>query len=549
MKNIISITRSHNSSLCLLQNGEVIFHIENERLSKIKYDDYCFNAITHLPKYVSKVDTIALAGMTPSWKIDPKRNSHIIYCDQILHLNKSFNVKTKIYDAWETHHLQHAFCSFYNSGFKKSLSIVLDGSGSEVLFDKDKTETYYGREDLSTYVLEYPMIHKLIHKRISYPISLKERKWYKPLDVTNSISEARAFECVSKYLGFKMLDAGKVMGMASYGKEDKNIPPIYINGNINQKLFKIKNKNLKDIEINLKDYPYINTKDFQIQANFAYKLQKETQKYICNYIKKMIKETGIKNICLSGGYFLNCVTNNYIRKSIPDINLYIEPLSSDTGVSMGLAKMIWHDKNNDYTIRKQKNIYYGFHYNYTLEDVKNEKWIKCNEEDVAKQLNNQKIVALYQGRSEAGPRALGNRSILFDPRNKDGKNIVNKVKKREWFRPFAGTVLKQHANKYFDIEDSPFMMYACDVKTKNLPAITHIDGTCRVQTLEYEQNKSFYNLISEFYKITNCPILFNTSFNIEGEPIVETLNDAINTFYRSSIDILYLPDLKVMIKK
>ena len=216
---------------------------------------------------------------------------------------------------------------------------------------------------------------------------------------------------------------------------------------------------------------------------------------------------------------------------------------------MGLAKMLWHDKNNDSTIRKQKNIYYGFHYNYTLEDIKNEKWIKCNEEDVAKQLNDQKIVALYQGRSEGGPRALGNRSILFDPRNKDGKDIVNKVKKREWFRPFAGTVLKEHANKYFDIEDSPFMMYACDVKTKDLPAITHIDGTCRVQTLEYEQNKTFHNLISEFNKITDCPILFNTSFNIDGEPIVETLSDAINTFKRSSIDILYLPDLKVMIKK
>ena len=547
MKKIISITRSHNSSLCLLENGDITFHIENERLSKIKYDDYCFNAITHLPKYVSKVDTIAIAGMTPSWKIDPKRNSNIIYCDQIFHLNKSFNVKTKIYDAWQTHHLQHAFCSFYNSGFKKSLSIVLDGAGSEISFDNN--ETLYGRENLSTYVLEYPMKYDLVHKRISYPLTLKGLKWSEKFDVTNSISEARAFECISKYLGYKWLDAGKVMGMASYGKEDNNIPSIYINGNINEKLFKIQQNNLQNVFLNLKDYPYLDTKDFQIQANFAYKLQKEAQEYVCEYIKKMIEKTDIKDVTLSGGYFLNCVANDYIRKSIPDINLYIEPLSSDTGVSMGLAKMIWHDQNNDNTIRKQKNIYYGFHYDYTLEDIKNENWVKCNEEDVAKELNNQKIVALYQGRSEAGPRALGNRSILFDPRNKDGKDIVNKIKKREWFRPFAGTVLKEHASKYFDIENSPFMMYACNVKTKDLPAITHIDGTCRVQTLEYEQNKNFYNLINEFYKITNCPVLFNTSFNIDGEPIVETLKDAINTFKRSSIDILYLPDMKVMIKK
>ena len=548
MKKIISITRSHNSSLCLLENGEITFHIENERLSKIKYDDYCFNAITHLPKYVSKVDTIALAGMAPAWKIDPKKNSHIIYCDQIFHLNKSFNVKTQIFDAWQTHHLQHAFCSFYNSGFKNSLCIVLDGCGSEITIDNNGKQFWYGREDLSTYVLEYPQKYELIKKRISYPDSLKERNWDHRLDVTNSVSEAKAFELLSNHFGWNKLDAGKVMGMATYGKEDKNIPPIYVEGNINQNLFVI-TSDLRNVYLNLKDYPYLDTKDFQIQANFAYKLQKETQEYVCEYIKKMIEKTGIKDVCLSGGYFLNCVANDYIRKSIPDINLYIEPLSSDTGVSMGLAKMLWHDKNNDSTIRKQKNIYYGFHYNYTLEDIKNEKWIKCSEEDVAKELNNQKIVALYQGRSEAGPRALGNRSILFDPRNKDGKDIVNKVKKREWFRPFAGTVLKEHANKYFDIKDSPFMMYACDVKTKDLPAITHIDGTCRVQTLEYEQNNTFYNLISEFHKITNCPVLFNTSFNIDGEPIVETLSDAINTFKRSSIDILYLPDLKVMIKK
>jgi len=392
------------------------------------------------------------------------------------------------------------------------------------------------------------MIHDLTHKRISYPISLKDRKWDKKYSVVNSVSEAKAYEVLATHFGWEFLDAGKVMGMATYGKEDENIPPIYTNGTINQNLFAV-DKGLKDVYLNLKDYPYLDTKDFQMLANFAYKLQKETQEYVCEYIKKMVEKTGIKDVCLSGGYFLNCVANDYIRKSIPYINLYIEPLSSDTGVSMGLAKMLWHDKNNDSTIRKQKNIYYGFHYNYTLEDIKNEKWIKCNEEDVAKELNDQKIVALYQGRSEGGPRALGNRSILFDPRNKDGKDIVNKVKKREWFRPFAGTVLKEHANKYFDIEDSPFMMYACDVKTKDLPAITHIDGTCRVQTLEYEQNKTFHNLISEFNKITDCPILFNTSFNIDGEPIVETLSDAINTFKRSSIDILYLPDLKVMIKK
>jgi len=172
-----------------------------------------------------------------------------------------------------------------------------------------------------------------------------------------------------------------------------------------------------------------------------------------------------------------------------------------------------------------------------------------NKSDVVKNIIDGKIVAIFQGGSEWGPRALGNRSILFDPRNPDAKDIVNKVKKREWYRPFAGTILLEHANDYFDmvtIKETPYMSYAIPAKQKakdEVPGIIHVDGTCRIQTVTRKQNKHFYDLIEEFYKQTGVPILFNTSFNLAGEPLVETLEDAKDTVNRSDIDLLYTPEL------
>jgi len=174
--------------------------------------------------------------------------------------------------------------------------------------------------------------------------------------------------------------------------------------------------------------------------------------------------------------------------------------------------------------------------------------IITNKEEAINKILEQEIVAIFQKSSEYGPRALGNRSLLFDPRNKNGKDIVNKIKRREWFRPFAGTVLLDYANDWFDmgtIKESPYMSYAIPVRDekKNLiNSITHVDGTCRVQTLTKDQNKNFYELIQEFYKKTNVPILLNTSFNLAGEPLVETLDDARSTIERSDLKYIYLPD-------
>jgi carbamoyltransferase len=176
------------------------------------------------------------------------------------------------------------------------------------------------------------------------------------------------------------------------------------------------------------------------------------------------------------------------------------------------------------------------------------KTIPADYKDVCDVISDQKIVALFQGKSEAGPRALGNRSILFDPRNPNAQTHVNKVKKREWFRPFAGTILIEYASEWVELQgldESPFMMYAFQINEKKkhlIPGIIHADGSCRMQTVTEQQNPHFYRLIKTFYEKTGVPILFNTSFNLGGEVLVHTIEDALDTLERSDIDYLYIPE-------
>jgi len=334
-------------------------------------------------------------------------------------------------------------------------------------------------------------------------------------------------------------------------KKNNKIPKIYKNNLIDTDLFKIKKDDVRVVNLN---FDIID--DFDFKADFAYSLQTEIQESVAEEILKKLKETKEKNLCLSGGFFLNCVSNYHLLKKLPkDINIYVEPISSDAGNAIGAAKFLYHQLTNSKEILEQKNIYYGPKYNYSKNDLKNEIFIKnIKPKDVAKLISEKNIVAIYQGRSEAGPRALGNRSILYDPRDPNGKDHVNIVKQREWFRPFAGSVLKEEAKKWFDLKslnESKFMMFAVDVfkdKQSLIPAITHVDGTCRVQTVSKEDNKNFYDLIKEFYKITDVPILFNTSFNLAGNTIVETLDDALWTLKNSKINYLYLPEMSVLIK-
>ena len=563
--NILGINPGHNGSACLVADGELVYYLEEERLSRMKYDGNPFRVMIDI---MSKhhIDELVIVGTYPDHPTIPWTMEDV-YTGLVRKYNP--NVKTTI--LGHEHHLTHAACAFYNSGFTKAVAIIVDGAGTykDINMNEDGSIKAKGCETESVWQCEYPSNFSVIHK--VFGDNNQQRIVNDKFDVGNSVTIVKAYEAVTNYLGFSFLEAGKTMGLSSYGKDNPNIPQLFKD-----------NRASKDIFI--PDYPrgaYIDDqsnpifkrnrdpKNFHrnfnevldIEKDLAYKIQKETQEKVGNLIEQAINVTKINQVVLAGGYGLNCVANYYLQKRFPRVQIYCEPISHDGGTAIGGAKLTWHGNNNDNTIRKQTSLYYGPKYNENqlrqsllqVEDKFNT--YEGNSKSVAELLNEGNIVALYQGSSEAGPRALGNRSILYNPTDPNGKDFVNEVKGREWFRPFAGTVLEEDANDWFDfanMEGSPFMMYAVDVlseKQDQIKAITHVDGTCRIQTVNEQQNKNYYNLINEFKKLTGVPILFNTSFNLAGHPLVETLDDALQTILGSGINYLYLPEINLLLEK
>ena len=267
-------------------------------------------------------------------------------------------------------------------------------------------------------------------------------------------------------------------------------------------------------------------------------------------INKYIEKTGIKNVCITGGYGLNVVANHYYITQFPDVNFFFEPLADDTGNSIGAAMKCYRDTTLDNTIYKLEHTFFNGK-KYLLDNIKG---IDVSISDVAKLISNGKSVAVYNGLAEAGPRALGNRSILFDCRDKNAKEKVNKIKKREWYRPFAAIVLEVDAKKYFEmgrIEKSEFMTISFPVKdtaVDKIPGVVHVDNTCRIQTVTND-NIIMFNLLNEFKKITDMGILLNTSFNLAGKPLVETPEDAFYTLRNSPLDYIWFPEISKLVSK
>jgi carbamoyltransferase len=288
-------------------------------------------------------------------------------------------------------------------------------------------------------------------------------------------------------------------------------------------------------------------------ANGAQTVFEEIYFHMLNHLKKFTKS---ENIVLGGGCALNCLANGKITKKTGFKNIFISPVPDDSGAGLGAAAYVYKNIINS---KKKFNVE-----NYFLGPSSDEKTIlsklkkyqikyqklKNVESHAAISISKGMVIGWFQGKIEFGDRALGNRSILADPRNKNMKTIVNeKIKYREKFRPFAPAVLEEEAYKYFDnLKNSKYMEIALMVKKNKIdliPAVTHIDGTARLQTVTKKFNKKFYKLINEFYKLTNIPILLNTSFNIQGEPIVCSVEDALKNFYLSGLDILYLDNFVI----
>jgi carbamoyltransferase len=589
---IAGVTRGHNGCVCLLRDNEIVFAIEEERLSRRKYDGGPYAAMVKILEYTKKLDYLVIAHTQPlqetAGKVDFSGDDVYTGLARKLGLidRKIDSLQhPQVIDLSYTHHKLHAACAFYRSGFKEAVALVVDGAGTFIpMLIDNKPEMTWELESIIT--CNYPNTFKTLYKHLGgngpwvstyIPEMTNQRSGEEgthELILDDTAGIVKAYEAVTQYCGWPSIEAGKTMGLSPYGKLNKNIPEIYSDAGCGK--WRTTNRNFiiptfpNGARVNdgrfaelepTKNMPQDVT-TLQNRRDMAYAVQTQSQSEVLRLIEKAVSISGIKNVVISGGYGLNCVANYYYLKQLKDkgINLYVEPISNDAGTAIGAAFLAYHQQTQSTNVLPYADsLYLGPKTTYTLTEINSlveEHGGTVKEvsyKEVIDVLRKKNIVTIFQGKSENGPRALGNRSILFDPTFKDGKEFVNTVKHREYFRPFAGTVLAEHADKWFDmcgLNQSPHMMYAVDCLpevAEKIPSIIHVDGTCRIQTVTRKQNLHFYNLIEEFYKQTNVPILFNTSFNLGGDPLVETLEDAVNTLSRSDIEYLYLPEHSLLI--
>tara|TARA_B100001057_G_C22861571_1_gene954736 strand:- start:1021 stop:2844 length:1824 start_codon:yes stop_codon:yes gene_type:complete len=598
-----AITRGHNGGAVLLKDGKLVFAIEEERLSRKKYDGGPYASMIKFKDYTDKLDYLVVAHTQPleeSSRVDFSGGDVYTGLARKLGLidgkDSAYSMEGKhrqVIDLSHIHHKLHAACSFYRSGFESATAVIVDGAGTFIPMNINAgafSEEFMTWECESIFTCNYPDAFKTLYKHQGgngpYPgthvnqiASDREgEEGFHELVLDDSAGITKAYEAVTQYCGFQPIEAGKTMGLAPYGKKNSKIPPIYTDGNNGK--WRTADRSViiptypNAALVNDGKYDYLHTTQdllnskvdlttLENRRDMAYAVQAESQEEVLKLIFKAVEMTGNKNVVLSGGYALNCVANYWYLDKLnkEGINLYVEPVSSDAGTALGAALLTYHSLTKDKTVRPYaETIYEGFSYRYEphvvaeIADDYGASVRKCDHKEAVEIIRNKNIVAVFQGKSENGPRALGNRSLLFDPTVEDGKDHVNKVKRREYFRPFAGTILLEHAHDWFDMkgmEQSPHMMYAMDCKegvAEKIPSIIHVDGTCRIQTVTKQQNEHYYDIIKEFYEQTGVPIIFNTSFNLGGEPLVETLDDAVRTLYSSEIEYLYLPENGLMIE-
>ena len=575
----------HDSSAALIKNGKILGAVQEERFTRIKHDS-SFPAKSI--KYLINNENIKLNDLEaivfyekPFLKFERLLETHIAFApygfksflasipvwlrEKLFQKDNIFKSLKKIDDKFldikkikfSEHHLSHAASAFFPSPFKKSLILTLDGVGEWAT-----TTVGIGDENGLKIV-----------KEILFPHSL-----------------GLLYSAFTYYLGFKVNSGEyKVMGLAPYGK------PIYKNlildhllsvkqdgsFKINMKFFdyatdlKMINKNFEKIFNHKRRIP--EKEDLtQFHMDVASSIQAVTEEVVLKITKNLRQEYNIDNLCMSGGVALNCVANGKILNQKIFKNLWIQPASGDAGGSLGAALAYWHlekgnKKKNDFDIMEGSYLGPKFSNNEIENDLKKigAKYEKYNNNEIllktSKLLSVGNAIGWFQGRMEYGPRALGARSIIADARSeKMQKNLNLKVKFRESFRPFAPAILREKVNEYFKLnEDSPYMLLVSEVEDKiryemsddekklfgieklnikrsSIPAITHVDYSARIQTVHDETNPKFYALLKEFYKLTGCPILINTSFNVRGEPIVCSPLDAFNCLMGTNLDYLVI---------
>jgi carbamoyltransferase len=515
---IVGFQSGHDVSYCILEDGIPVLHEELERISRKKMElgdglklFFSRNIDTTDIKYFTFANIGGRDGKRRRITRDSVSEAKM---EKILAKNKG-----RFYEFG--HHLSHAANAFYTSNFEKSLIITMDAGGTE----EDGTRPCF-------------TIREGIDNKIE---TIK-------VFSASEIDLGGLWHYSTKYIfdlsvGYPNGDqAGTVMAMATLGK------PVYVD------MFSHYRENLEKLKV-------IANKSEQEKFNVAASLQKYTENSFYSAVSKHI--SGHTNLCLSGGVSLNCVMLGKIRKWFPEIkNIFCDPVPYDAGVAIGSARYLWHHVLGNSRIKiniQNMSSYLGKI--YSKEDVESSlklffdkiKVNKITDEEVLGKINDQKIVSVFGGGSESGRRALGNRSILADPRNKDMKSIINgRIKHRQWFRPLAPSILEEKIDEWFMQNTlSPYMSFALKFKAKQrdkIPAVVHFDGTGRLQTVNKDLSPWYHGFISKWEKLTGIPILINTSFN-DSEPIVETPEDAINCFLKTEIDYLYFFEFGLLVEK
>ena len=588
MKSILGISAFyHDSAATVIIDGKIVAAAQEERFTRIKHDkSYPFHAIEFVLTYsklkLSEIDHIvffekpflkferlletyvafaprgfkSFCKAMPIWLSEKLFQKNLLF-NKLKEHDKNFNDKSKI--MFSDHHLSHAASAFFPSPFNEAIVLTADGVG-----------------EWATTTVALAKDNKVeIKKEIHFPHSL-----------------GLLYSAFTYYTGFKVNSGEyKLMGLAPYGNpvyEDKikllidikedgtfKLDQKYFNyatgltmtNDKFHRLFGQKPRNTK------------NEKITQFHMDIAASIQKITEEIMIKLAKAVRKEYNIKNLCLAGGVALNCVANGKILQEKIFDNIWIQPAAGDAGGSLGAALALWHIEHGNKRIINlnddMKGSYLGTE--FSQEQIENElssigaKFETFNYENVINKtsefLSEGKAIGWFQGRMEFGPRALGSRSILGDPRSdKMQKNLNLKVKYRESFRPFAPSVLREDLSKWFDMNvDSPYMLLVAkinsekkiemtdeqkklfgieklNIKRSEIPAVTHVDYSARVQTVSKNTNKRYYDLISKFKEKTGCPVVVNTSFNVRGEPIVNSPTDAFNCFMGTELDYLVIGD-------
>jgi carbamoyltransferase len=538
---ILGIAAGHDSSVVLINNGCVELYVKEERLTNVKRDYLPYQALYETLCYnkepIDYICTSVPGNLMAGLNILPKK---VLKCPVVNYADK--------------HHLSHASIAFYNSGFTEALVVVIDRYGSSFVGELNEGESVYK----ASYPAQFIELQKNLWKG-STDLPKVNPVQHSPSTVINdknTMSIVKVYETATTLIGQHPIENGKTMGLASYGKDKEfinffengfPIDNLFVEGNFISEAagFPVLPNLLKGHEDKI--VSTVPENDYQFYADYAYQVQKQTQEQTLKLIKHWVDKTGIKKVCLSGGYNLNIVSNGYLVDQLPDVEFYFEPIADDSGISIGAAMHLYREKSKDTTVNPLTDLFFqGFA--QQLEDI----GTPCSEDTIANFLIEQKSVAVFNGLAEAGPRALGNRSILFDARNPNSKKIVNQIKKREWYRPFAGIVLEEDFEKYFytkGLPSSKFMTVSFDTRLpKEIPGVVHVDNSCRIQTVGPEI-PHLHKLLKQFKNKTGCSVLLNTSFNLAGKPLIETQQQAVHTFQIEKIDVLWFPEIGKYIKK